>query len=124
MPCWGRCSAGKSAPHERYWFVRSTAHLLACERLLAGKVEGTEAYNLANGVGFSVLEVIKACREVTGQPIEYRLKARRPGDPATLVGDAAKALDVFGWKPEYAELKSIIRTVWAWMENNVELVRV
>jgi hypothetical protein len=51
-----------------------SAHLLAAERLFAGKVNGFEAYNLANGVGFSVLQVIEACREVTGQPIRYRMK--------------------------------------------------
>jgi UDP-glucose-4-epimerase GalE len=94
------------------------AHLVAAERLLAGKVSGLEPYNLANGVGFTVLEVIQACREVTGQPIEFKLRARRPGDPATLIGDASKALEVLGWKPEFAELKSIIRTQWAWMEKH------
>jgi UDP-glucose-4-epimerase GalE len=93
------------------------AHLLASERLLAGGVEGAEAYNLANGVGFSVLEVIDACRKVTGQPIQYRLMPRRPGDPASLIGDARKALGVLGWRPEYADLTSIIRTAWGWMES-------
>lgn len=91
------------------------AHLLAAERLLADKVKGAEAYNLANGVGFSVLEVIKACREMTGQPIEYRLMPRRAGDPATLIGDRRRALEVLGWTPEFTELSGIIRTAWEWM---------
>lgn len=92
-----------------------SAHLLAAERLLAGKVEGFEAYNLANGVGFSVLQVIEACREVTGQPIRYRMEGRRAGDPANLIGECARAHTVLGWKPEHAELRTIIRTVWNWM---------
>jgi UDP-glucose 4-epimerase len=95
------------------------AHLLASERLLAGEVEGAEAYNLANGVGFSVLEVIDACRKVTSQPIEYRLKPRRVGDPASLVGDGRKASEILEWKPNYTELDAIIRSVWEWMENRV-----
>jgi UDP-glucose 4-epimerase len=93
------------------------AHLLASERLLSDKAKGAEVYNLANGIGFSVLEVIAACREVTGQPIEYQLMPRRPGDPASLIGDGRRALEVLEWKPDYAELKAIIRSVWKWMEN-------
>ena len=97
------------------------AHLLASERLLSGEVSGAEFYNLANGVGFSVLEVIAACREVTGQPIEYRSVPRRPGDPGELIGDGRKALEVLDWKPEYADLKAIIRTAWEWMESRIGL---
>jgi len=97
------------------------AHLLAAQRLLGDRVEGAEVYNLANGVGFSVLEVIAACRAVTGEPIKYRLMPRRAGDPATLVGSAAKALDALGWKPAYTEMEAIIRTAWAWMGNRVGL---
>lgn len=93
------------------------AHLLAAERLLANKAQGAEVYNLANGVGFSVLEVVKACREVTGQPIEYQLMPRRAGDPGTLIGDRRRALEVLGWKPEFTELKAIIRTAWEWMQG-------
>jgi UDP-glucose 4-epimerase len=95
------------------------AHLLAAERLIAGKVKGFEAYNLANGVGFSVLQVIDACRAVTGQPIQYRVQARRPGDPAALVGECGRAHTELGWKPEHAELRSIIATVWNWMNARV-----
>ncbi len=95
------------------------AHLLASERLLARDVHGAEVYNLANGIGFTVLEVIDACRKVTGQPIEYRAMPRRPGDPAALVGNAGKALQVLGWKPEHAELTAIIRSAWNWMEKGL-----
>ena len=88
------------------------AHLFAAKRLMTSVVRGAEFYNLANGVGFSVLDVIATCRDVTGQPIAYRLAPRRAGDPATLVGDAAKAAQVLGWQPEHRELRDIIETAW------------
>jgi len=88
------------------------AHLLAAERLVAGKVQGAEAYNLGNGKGFSVLEVIEACRQVTGQPIGYQMAGRRAGDPAALVGDARRARSVLGWRPQYDCLEQIIRDAW------------
>jgi UDP-glucose 4-epimerase len=91
------------------------AHLLAAERLLAGETTGAEFYNLANGAGFSVLDVITACREVTGQPIQYQVVSRRSGDPAVLVGDASKAWDVLGWRPEITVLSDVIQTAWQWM---------
>jgi UDP-glucose 4-epimerase len=94
------------------------AHLLAAERLLAGKVQGAEFYNLANGTGFSVLEVIAACREVTGQPIMYRAMPPRPGDPAVLIGDAARAAEILGWWPVHDDLVQIIATAWRWVEGN------
>jgi UDP-glucose 4-epimerase len=93
------------------------AHLLAAERLMLGNVEGAEAYNLANGVGFSVLQVIEACRKVTGQPIEYRMNPPRPGDPAILIGECSRAAKVLGWKPQHARLETIIETAWSWMER-------
>lgn len=91
------------------------AHLLAAERLLTGRVKDVEVYNLANGAGFSVLEVINTCREVTGQQIEYLAKPPRPGDPAVLIGDANKAAEVMGWRPCYIELRQIIETAWNWL---------
>ncbi len=97
------------------------AHLLASERLLSGEVSGAEFYNLANGVGFSVLEVIAACREVTGQPIEYRSVPRRPGDPGELIGDGRRALEVLRWTPDHADLKEIIHTAWEWMKSRTLL---
>ena len=93
------------------------AHLLACGRLLRDECSGAEFYNLANGKGFSVLEVIEACRVVTGQDIRYQTMPRRPGDPATLVGDAGRALKVLGWRPQYAELTKIIETAWNWTKG-------
>lgn len=88
------------------------AHLLAAERLLADKTTGAEFYNLANGAGYTVLEVIDVCRKVTGLPIGYKVAPRRPGDPAVLVGDATLARDVLGWEVERARLEEIITTAW------------
>lgn len=93
------------------------AHLLAAQHLFADKVQGAECFNLANGAGFSVLEVIEACREVTGQAIAYRMEPRRAGDPALLIGDARRASEVLGWKPALTDLREIIRTAWAWMNR-------
>lgn len=100
-----------------------SAHLLAAARLLDEKVEGAEAYNLANGSGFSVLEVIAACREVTGQPIEYKVMPPREGDPAILIGDACKAKDVLQWQPAYTDLNKIIATAWNWIELSQNTAR-
>lgn len=91
------------------------AHLLALQRLLSHEVQGAQFFNLANGRGFSVLEVIEACRQVTGQAIQFQLKGRRPGDPAVLVGDATLAAHTLGWKPEVTQLSDIIRSAWQWM---------
>jgi len=91
------------------------AHLLAAERLLANQTQGAEFYNLATGSGFSVLDVIAACRVVTGQTIEYRSVPRRAGNPAILVGDARKAAEILGWQPKITNLRTIIETAWTWM---------
>ena len=93
------------------------AHLLAVDRLLSNQGTGAEYFNLANGLGFSVLQVIEACQKVTGQPIRYQLAGRRSGDPATLIGDARLAEQVLGWRPEHAELNDIIASAWAWMNR-------
>ncbi len=89
------------------------AHLRAAERLLNVQSQGAEFFNLANGQGFSVLEVIEACRKVTGQPIMYRAESRRAGDPAVLVGDAGLAGAVLGWRAEWTNLHQIINTAWS-----------
>lgn len=93
------------------------AHLLAAQRLLAGETRGAAVFNLANGAGFSVLEVIDTCRVVTGQPITYRFESRRAGDPAVLIGDAQRAAEVLGWQPGITDLKEIIRTAWLWINR-------
>lgn len=73
---------------------------------------GTTAFNLGNGSGYSVAEVIEACRTVTGKPIEVRYAPRRAGDPAVLVADARRARELLGWQPHWASLASIVQTAW------------
>jgi len=84
------------------------AHILALEKDVAGP------FNLGTGTGFSVRQVIEACREVTGHPIPADVSPRRPGDPAGLVAGADKAKDVLGWKPRYPDLKTIVQHAWNW----------
>lgn len=91
------------------------AHLLAAQRLLGGQVAGAEAYNLGNGRGYSVLEVIQAVARVTGLDIRYRIAPRRPGDPAWLVGCANQARTILGWEPHIADIDAIVATAWRWM---------
>ena len=93
----------------------SAAHLLAVKRLLAG--QGSGRYNLGNGGGFSVNEVIETARQVTGRPIEVRFEPRRDGDPARLVADSRKAREELGWTPMFADLKTIIANAWAWEQK-------
>jgi UDP-glucose 4-epimerase len=91
------------------------AHLLALEALSAAP-EGRNRliYNLGNGQGFSVREVIESARRVTGHPIPAEIHPRRPGDPAVLVASSGKAIRELGWKPRYTELDEILRTAWIW----------
>ena len=88
------------------------AHVLALRALDAG--EPGAAYNLGNGLGFSVQEVIDHAREVTGLKVPVVAGARRPGDPPRLVGDARRATTELGWQPRYADLDRIIETAWQW----------
>lgn len=98
-----------------------SAHLRAAERLCENRVYGAESYNLALGYGFSVLDVIEACRQVTGQNIEFTVHSSRPGDPARLIGDATLANQQLGWMPKYKDLTEIIRTAWQWVERSGNL---
>ena len=91
------------------------AHLLALERLLQGG--GSAAYNLGNGSGFSVREVIAAAEHVTGIKIPVVVAPRRAGDPARLVADASLAQRELGWRPQYSELEQIIRHAWQWEQK-------
>ena len=87
------------------------AHVLALEALAPG-VGG--AYNLGNGAGFSVREVIDACRRVTGADLNVVEAPRRAGDPPVLVADASKAAAELGWRPRFADLEAIVASAWAW----------
>ncbi len=86
------------------------AHLRALERLQ--KQGGASVFNLGNGSGFSVLQVIEAARRVTGRPIPIRKAPRRPGDPETLVASSARARRDLGWTPRFPDLESILETAW------------
>lgn len=90
------------------------AHLLALGAL---ETRNRLIYNLGNGKGFSVKEVIESVRRVTGHPIPVVVEPRRPGDPAFLVASSEKAIEELGWKPRYTELDGIIRTAWEWHQK-------
>ncbi len=93
------------------------AHVLAVERLLAGSASAT--FNLGNGGGNSVREVIDAARRVTGAPIVATESPRRPGDPPMLVASASRARSELGWQPRYADLDTIIGDAWRWCQSPV-----
>lgn len=88
------------------------AHILALDYLLRGGE--SDVFNLGNGVGFTVKEMIDVARRVTGHPIPAKEEPRRPGDPATLIASSQKAMDVLGWKPEFNNVEDIIATAWKW----------
>ncbi|PYM16847.1 MAG: UDP-glucose 4-epimerase GalE [Verrucomicrobia bacterium] len=88
------------------------AHILALEPGRLG------FYNLGNGEGYSVREVIQRCEKVTGRPIKAMEKPRRPGDPPSLVASAAKAIKELGWKPRYPKLEDIVASAWRWHSNH------
>ncbi|MEO0406649.1 MAG: UDP-glucose 4-epimerase GalE [Cyanobacteria bacterium P01_A01_bin.135] len=91
------------------------AHILGLEYLLAGN--SSSAFNLGNGSGFSVREVIEASRRITGEPIKAVECDRRPGDPPKLVGSADKARSILGWKPQYPDIDDIIAHAWQWHQR-------
>jgi UDP-glucose-4-epimerase GalE len=88
------------------------AHLLALEYLKGGGQ--SDVYNLGNGNGFSVKEVVAAAMKITGCDIPCLEVDRRPGDPAVLIGSSDKIRDVLGWQPRYNNLDTIITTAWQW----------
>jgi len=79
----------------------------------ARKTKKFEAPN-RNGSGYSVRQVIETARKVTGRPIGERVEVRRPGDPAVLVAASDKAKKELGWRPQFADLETIIETAWRW----------
>lgn len=85
------------------------AHLLA---LQSAQASSHRIYNLGNGTGFSVREVIACCREVTGHPIAARDVGRRAGDPAVLIASSAKAIAELGWQPRHSDLREIVSDAW------------
>jgi UDP-glucose 4-epimerase len=91
------------------------AHVLAAAAIEPGKVK---VYNLGNGEGFSVKEVIDTCRSVAGHKIPTEISPRRPGDPARLIAASAKAAAELGWQPKYSYLKEIIGHAWQWHKKH------
>ncbi len=90
------------------------AHLLALEQANAGE---HRVYNLGSGTGFSVLQVVDACRRVTAHPIPAQLAERRAGDPAVLVASSARAIAQLGWQPEHTDLDAIVRDAWTFAKE-------
>ena len=84
------------------------AHMLALEPRKCG------FYNLGNGEGYSVREVIETCRQVSGKEIPAIEEPRRPGDPARLIAGSQKTIEELGWKPRYATLEQIVDSAWRW----------
>jgi UDP-glucose 4-epimerase len=88
------------------------AHVLALEQLLDGAA--SDYYNLGQGQGFSVNEVIKQASKITGRKIASEYVDRRPGDPPILVASNTKSMETLNWQPVYTNLDDIIRTAWNW----------
>ncbi|MGD1020851.1 MAG: UDP-glucose 4-epimerase GalE [Verrucomicrobiia bacterium] len=92
------------------------AHHLAINALRAGAK--TTAYNLGNGQGFSVKDVIRVVEEVTGRTVPVKATPRRPGDPARLVAGSERIRQELGWRPKYAQLEVIVQHAWNWRKAN------
>ncbi|MGB4660092.1 MAG: UDP-glucose 4-epimerase GalE [Mobilitalea sp.] len=92
------------------------AHILAVEYLMKGN--DSSIFNLGNGIGFSVKEVIEVARKVTKHAIPAAEVPKRAGDPAQLIASSEKARTILGWKPEYADLEEIIASAWNWHKNH------
>lgn len=100
--------------------VRDYIHIkdLAQAHILALKPGISGAFNLGNGDGYTVKEVIEVCREVTGHQIPAEMQPRRAGDCAALVANSTKARTVLGWDPQHADLKEIVGSAWAWHQSH------
>jgi UDP-glucose 4-epimerase len=96
--------------------IRDYIHIadLAQAHILALQPDKTGFYNLGNGEGFSVRQVIDVCSKISGKPIPTVEKPRRPGDPPRLVASATRALTDLGWKPRYPRIEDIVSTAWNW----------
>ena len=91
------------------------AHIRGLEYLAGGGK--SEAFNLGSSEGFTVLEMVKALREVSGLDVPYEIAGRREGDPAVLVATSAKAGEILGWKAEHSGINEILRDAWNWEHN-------
>ena len=93
------------------------AHLLAFQAL---EQRDRMIYNLGNGHGFTVRQVVESARRVTGRPIPVEEVPRRPGDPAVLIAGSAKIEHELGWKPKYTQLDDIMRSAWEWHQRRYQ----
>jgi UDP-glucose 4-epimerase len=100
--------------------IRDYIHIidLAQAHILGLQPGKTGFYNLGNGNGYSVKQVIQTCKKITGKTISTIEKPRRPGDPPRLVASAEKAKRELGWKPRFPKLEDIVATAWAWHKKN------
>ena len=96
----------------------ASAHLLALNRLIDGGE--SRIYNLGNGTGFTVKEVIEVARKVTNHPIPAKIAPRRAGDPAILIASSDKAISELNWKPKFNSLETIIETAWKWHSSHID----
>ena len=94
------------------------AHVLALEYLRKGGE--SNIFNLGNGQGFSVKEMIEAAKKATGKDIKVEMGARRAGDPAQLITSSEKAKKILGWKPRYTNVEQVIGTAWTWHQKHPE----
>jgi UDP-glucose 4-epimerase len=94
------------------------AHLLALKGTDGAKPAEHRVYNLGNGSGFSVREVVETAREVTGRGIKAAHAPRRAGDPAMLVASSRKIREELGWAPKKPELEAMISDAWEWVQAN------
>lgn len=92
------------------------AHILALAYLKKGNE--SDVFNLGNGVGFTVNEIIDSARKVTGHSIPAEYENRRSGDPSKLIASSEKAKNILGWNPQYTDVKKIIETAWNWHRNH------
>jgi UDP-glucose 4-epimerase len=90
------------------------AHILAMNAL----DQGSRTYNLGNGQGFSVKQVIETARKITGHPIPAKVGPRRPGDPPTLIASSERIRRDLGWQPQFPDLRSIIESAWNWHQRH------
>jgi len=97
------------------------AHVLALKHLMDGKE--SQCFNLGNGKGFSVKEVIDAAKKITGIDFKVTNADRRAGDPPILVADAKKAKEILGWSPQYADLDTIVASAWKWHQKVCQMIK-
>jgi UDP-glucose 4-epimerase len=94
------------------------AHILALRALQAGGP--SRKYNLGNGQGYSIQEVLNVARQITGHPIPAEVGPRRPGDPATLIASSEAIRQELGWQPRHSALEQIVGDAWAWFQRHPE----